>query len=722
MSQLIRHLTSLRSLTRSNASGQIATLLILLLLIILMFVLVTVNIGNVSVNATKLSNAADTASLQLASQLATKARMIWQALGDCGENPAPNCPGKVEKCQKKNIWSMIIGLVAAVIVTIITWGMAWYVILIAVTAAGTVGGIIGAAISGTSIAQGALTGFVIGLAVATIAIGLGGATTTVPGHFGASTYTASGLAETVWIPTTTIAMEASTSSVVLGGLGLASQVFTDVMKYRGVSAVLEQLSRDMAKLSERDRFRETSFLAALSQAVDDPNKVRDEDDIDGDGDRNELLPNFYVWWHKRMVNFASISDQFLGPVENFLSAMQNFVNFAEKTYDSGTSTPGILERQDYKWVWEPYGTDDLIENAVSGENVKDGVIVNLLRTLYLAHPTRDITTHWEEGPSPAAMNSWKDIDCCSGLESSCSGPICPPPPPGFDDLDDLADDLRGRTFFMKQLLEMNGAASAWETWISFFFDFEALTPGFEGTPDTENYYYYLGNQIEMLQSLKSEIIDIRDNRLEPCRVGCLDEYNNCMFPCPEGAGHWEPWWLFLVWVPGGDCLVSPPTPPYPCHLSSGGGTIDNNLTDDFQPALDAIDTLINQFSNFRSAMDTLSSNMLAILNSASYQYGGYNPIIYQWDDARGHTTVQVTAGPFRMAATKTSSSWTKTCVRLVNYTDADNCWIRVTRFEPGGDQVPVGPLGNWNPFNRGITKISKAYYSFDKVGIKATSR
>ena len=77
----LRQTTSLNNLRSKRSSGQIATLLILAMVVVLVMILVTVNLGQLSLTATTLSNAADSASLLLASQLATKSRVFWETLG-----------------------------------------------------------------------------------------------------------------------------------------------------------------------------------------------------------------------------------------------------------------------------------------------------------------------------------------------------------------------------------------------------------------------------------------------------------------------------------------------------------------------------------------------------------------------------------------------------------------------------------------------------------------
>ncbi|MFA5401875.1 MAG: Tad domain-containing protein, partial [Dehalococcoidia bacterium] len=63
---------SLNNLREGKPLGQVATLLILMIVVVLIMILTTVNLGQLSISTTNLSNVADSAALSLASQLATR--------------------------------------------------------------------------------------------------------------------------------------------------------------------------------------------------------------------------------------------------------------------------------------------------------------------------------------------------------------------------------------------------------------------------------------------------------------------------------------------------------------------------------------------------------------------------------------------------------------------------------------------------------------------------
>jgi hypothetical protein len=103
--------------------------------------------------------------------------------------------------------------------------------------------------------------------------------------------------------------------------------------------------------------------------------------------------------------------------------------------------------------------------------------------------------------------------------------------------------------------------------------------------------------------------------------------------------------------------------------------------------------------------------------------GGTNPVTYEWTDARGFNSVMVQVGSFQSAATHeySTGNWLagKTCTELTHLTDEDNCWVKVTRYDPSRT---LGFLGKWNPFRHGITrKTWVGYDEYKNVAIKKTS-
>jgi ABC-type cobalt transport system substrate-binding protein len=137
---------SLDNLKKDKPCGQISTLLILMIVVILIMILTTVNLGQLSLSTTNLSNVADSSAMYLASQLATRSYALYKSLGNS------TC-----KCQSGGFGGLlgaIIGAVIAIVITYVTAGTggpaAWAVVA-AAAAGGAVGGAAGAAYSGTSV-------------------------------------------------------------------------------------------------------------------------------------------------------------------------------------------------------------------------------------------------------------------------------------------------------------------------------------------------------------------------------------------------------------------------------------------------------------------------------------------------------------------------------------------------------------------------------------------
>ncbi len=701
MIQLIRNLISLNRLTKAGAiRGQVATLLVLLMVILLVFVLATVNIGNMSVKATAVANAADSAALELGSSLVTEARMQWEGLGG------------FEKCQATGILTMIIAFVVAVIVTIVTWGAGapsgW--IMFAAIVGGTVAGAISGEFEGIGWEQGAIIGFQIGLAVGTIAVGFGAGA--APAAAGVGTTTAATVITVNW------------GEVALGSLALLSWVPRGINSYKYVTEAKEQLRKDLMKLDKYDRFRESAFFTAMSQLVDDPNWKRDQDDIDGDGDYYELVPEYFWWWHRRMLHYAEVREEQAGIIRQMLNTMRSFKDFLYCQYDAAgqghcSTTPGPLERLDYKWVMDQNGVD----TAVSGPGIDDGSIPFVLRSFWNIGPAYRAAIGmygdcgdpaspvpmpmWAPGPSAAAMNIWTQTECCPKPVSECGGkPQCTCPPAGYDNVDDLGDTSRYWSNLMNAIISEDMAPYTWSSWMQFFYT---------ENPTDGSYFNELGRNITMLQELRSRMLQAR-SLLPACDLGTYQGDPRVCGPFIPGQWGWyqcgEEWEWCYGELPG-DCAHN-----FPCSLPAvPKATFDEPADDEMKPSIDAIDNLIAEMTNFKNALEAFNDSVRSRTVGSMTQYGGYNPVAFEWDDLRGHNVIMAQSGNYVMPLiSEPRGNWRKKCVELENYSDGGNCWIKVTKSELSSN---VGPLGRWNPFDptaRGISRTGKVTYTLGGDG------
>lgn len=382
----LKKISSAANLGKGSVSGQMATLLVLVMAGLLIFVLTTINIGQVAGNSSKLSNAADSAALLLASQLATKSHYIYKSLGD-----------KWEICKKGGMLHIVLAIVIAIIVIVVASYLAPAIFAVlgptfatAATAtapaalttigaisAGAAGGFVGGAIGGGIVsgtvggtvmgaAQGAAIGASIGYGYAGMA-GLQSGTTTTIGSSGmmegiGSAISGSNVASVGGgMSTLTIPTYVGTGAAVMGGLSTGASIYNAAVAEQNVSSAMSRISKALNGLpTETERFRESAFLRGLSLTVDDPNTTKemdycqetmegwpaeldkkefkckerfDPDDIDGDGDIEERIPWFLYWWDRRidvlkkgfsLDKLKGIIDRFLnGPLEKFKKAAES---------------------------------------------------------------------------------------------------------------------------------------------------------------------------------------------------------------------------------------------------------------------------------------------------------------------------------------------------------------------------------------------------------------
>lgn len=451
-------------------SGQIATFLLLVMVAVLIFAIVTVNIGNLTANATTVANAADSSALLLGSQLATRANTLCMSLGD-----GKQC--LTERCKRTGLLALVLAIIVAVIVTIATWGtltgptlmMLKAMLIVAGFAAAA--GALGGAIAGTGVISGALQGAMVGAAIAG---GIAGGAKLLGQLFGqtivAGTLESAGVAtevtvtstETVAVGTTLAAgTEIVTGSVfvpsvtagivggVLGGAVVAgSSLFSESVKQQIGFA---EAAKALSGLPQRQSLRESAFQQALSQVVDDPNKTTgqcfwpepfavtgDPHDANGNGDTTEAISCFQFWLDRRT---AAIRRKAQGETASIAGRISRFFSDA---------TPAFREK-----------AQTFIE-ALARQEVEeeDGPVVALPRALY-GTPYR--LSFWEPGPTKADIQQ-QDCDTCTIARL-----------PGYDSMDDARDELTDAMQTIEEL-EHTDVVTRFanrDSWAPWFYDPDA---------------------------------------------------------------------------------------------------------------------------------------------------------------------------------------------------------------------------------------------------------
>lgn len=711
MKGFLQRLTNLRRFNRAKGvKGQITTLMMLLLVVMLVFVMATFEIGETSLRTTKMSNAADQAALELASSLATRARMMAEAL-PC-DDPGLNC------CEKKMFWTLILMVVGGFL-------LGGY---------GFEGATIGWYLDGQPGSFGAMfeTAWRTFISFCIVIIGV------------LIMYIAGWTGIGAWIG----------AAVILGGLysfHKALNAFNDAKQ-----KVMDEISKMFGVLGERERWKGIAEYTVLSQLVDNQRMSRDTEDINANGDTVELIPEFSYWWARRLRALAANESSKAVSAKRMIEVMEDhsrrlrcsyegsaWCASTERYLDPTEVVPGytgriavpILQTEDYAWTVNEEGENEAVD-TINGAPIIDGRIVRLMRTMYnggysagsyLALPI------WEPGPTVAEVNAYLDMDCCpeGSARTDCSA-TCPTPA-GYDWFDDLTNGLREITSLVDEVSEM---AETWPMWISFFYNPADLL-------DQETVYGELGMYADMLRNLKTAI-------LFPSAPACVGGWyarvctagvcTNVCGDCPVSTCRWTYRNGAAMCIPYcGNCVDSrSPNPMWPCRLTWAGGflvyrdgiTLTEQPVDVLPLIQRSIDTLIGRIEAFRRDIARQARTLASTTNleATLRNYGGVNPI-YIWKDSRGQRMVSVEVGRFELPDWKKKKSWRKTCIGVKNYSDdgsaSGRCWVRVTQTETPA--VGLGVLGAWNPFRRSITKTSRAYYTVNKsdnvanvIGIRNT--
>jgi hypothetical protein len=755
---------------------------------------VVANIGQISNIATNLSNAADSASLYLASQLGTESYQISASLYNSCDNP-------IRCCVKTGFLAVllaIIGAIIAIVLAYFTFGasMGLYkffvlmplTVIIAGMVGGAIGGAIGGGIAGTGWLQGAIQGAMIGAAIG------GGAA--LGAYAGGAFYVANAgaLFGTIFSYATCVVIGASLGAT----LAIASNIYTAYAKDQMLGDAMAAASKALNGLPKEQRIRESIFLQALSQTIDDPNKTSqysyynqegyerygvctdcnndgtidpatecggDPCDSDGDGNIEEIVPNFQYCWDRRISDLHNQVEvnknieqaieetrKFLGigygggqdsqsPVRKFEWASEQFLTYLHQAV---TLTECISESCD---VVYNYGTIESLLRALAGYSYRIPYSF-YNRTVYLG----------DDGPTRCKLCEWKgnwnpDDDCpeCT-LEDPLQCPDCLPPDPpldyGYDPVDGVIDGL-GDDFiaWMDGLRaegegnKIDGMVENWLNWVTGFYD-----------PDSNGDYYHdldaLKQGIKTASDSWSNGIENIRRSLPICVAGCIkrttttDNEGNPIttYECMVGATQSQE--CTQTGPTTETCQDTPceccfdPDSPHPCQQLPNRdpqfGTIELDCEDDFAPAQAAIDWFTPYIDEFRNACYNFYYAMKGYLDpvgqAPSLECGlsGTNPVKYEWRDSRcppGSSEkclwVEVSVNDFQVphTVTKKYGNWLsgEKCIELVNYEKEVTATIK--RKDPTNVNVGLGGLlGKWNPTTTGskyqgiIQRTSKAKY------------
>jgi hypothetical protein len=703
---------------RRRARGQIATLLMLVLIGVLTFAVAAANLGvhaNVSLTV---ANAADAAALTLGSDLASKSHLLNEQLKTAKGRYSPGAAfsGKAPKsCVKKaGFGLLIVTFIVAVAAIIVTAGAATSFTVPAImaylktftgmlvamgvgAAAGASSGAMFGAATGTGALAGASQGATVGAAAgAGMAVGaqagtwIGGAIAkgssaygTLSGAVAAGDMFAADAA--AGLLTAGYQTGAAVGAGVVAGGSLGTELFVDSVETIRQGDQMAAIARRLNGLDEKERFREKAMLEAFSRTVDDPTTVKDANDVDADGDREEQISRFTFRWDERITALKKKNDEVASRVGDLLE------RFVVEGLDTFVQESGSLAQE---WLSRKEVEGEQVVDEDRG-GARDGKLVELVRALEdpaargrSANPDVYPVSFWDAGPSGWELATWLNSEDQEA-----------PPPPGYDSLDhvilalqEFSQLLDGRDEELEGLARMSRAAryATRDLWATSSVEYyrEVLTGLLEGergeTPDDP--------PLVGLKQWREEIEEIRDTRLPACQELYDEESGDVI-----GAGN------------------------APCKFPDGSATSDMDLDDEFRTALQGMGELIRVIETFRDRLNEFEAQLEGTDVPLETLLSDINPTTYAWEDSRGKHAVTVEVSQFKMPTTKRkkSSSFLKTtiCIVLKDYEDATgkNTWVRITRRDPS---QRFG-VWTWNPGGGTVTKVSRIRYSFDRVGVTA---
>ncbi|MFC1675075.1 pilus assembly protein TadG-related protein [Candidatus Omnitrophota bacterium] len=715
-----KRVISLKNLSHKNDAGQIATFLMLIMVVILIFILVVVNIGQLSVTATQLSNAADAAALSMASQLSTRANYYRGLLKHQPEveegvefrDYDPNHPWPAA-CSLQSFWDLIgavIGIIVAIALmyafpVLIPLGLLW------ISAGGLLGGGIGGGLSYNSwngAAAGAAKGLALGLAVGG-AMSLAGAfsTATFAGSAGGGAeFAAAGMESTSIFAGETIIMPATmvnsimigqlSAAILPGAVGMGTGLGTGAIRGSEINSEIRQyygyIVKELSALPEYDQVRETAYFQALSRIVDDPNKTDpatfhypcgpnrsekyggDPCDLDGDGDTQEATPKFMYWWKERIDKLKGVTADMKREIDDYVKEI-----LGNSIYGGLLDGPPPVEPSFADWI-----------NGYGGEGLLDPLNWKL-----------------EEGPGGhvfVARLGWKMWWWKGSYFPELYAPLWwSADPTERNQLAMAKERIHGFIETAKGIVQRHklnpwSVVGSYKSWLKFFYNWDYDSPNPPPRSQRSDLYalYYGASGsgfpygIRMISSYLQQVTGVTQYRWPK---GLYDRI--CYQDSPGGEYKNPP------------CRIKE----QPIDGSSDADTeheifkVYEFMTKDVEPIV----------KNAVDRSKELYDNMLQLYRHAGF---GDNFLEYSWTDSRGEHSVRVDTSDFLIANLNMENPythWPNTwyCFYEENHEDrkGQRTWVKVTRVDPA--KKNAGILGLWNPHDPGGT---------GKLTISRTSR
>jgi len=120
---------------------------------------------------------------------------------------------------------------------------------------------------------------------------------------------------------------AAGSASISGGIaGMTLSAASSIYKEHVTQATIsERIAKQIENIPDDYlRLREETIHAALSLTVDDPNKVADLNDLNGDGSTKDLVPAFDNWYYEHLRNIQVYPNYEL--IKNFQKELKSFAD------------------------------------------------------------------------------------------------------------------------------------------------------------------------------------------------------------------------------------------------------------------------------------------------------------------------------------------------------------------------------------------------------------
>ena len=526
-------------------------------------------------------------------------------------------------------------------------------------------------------------------------------------------------------------------AVIGGATALAGATYSQSVINKMNAEAFKDAAAQLSMVAEPDRPREAVFLTVLSQIITDPAEVQDLLDLDGDGDYTEATPYFQYWWHYRMREFAEATVVLLSAVSDFING--SLANFADVAVTGEESFLAFMSRE------ESEGSD--------------GLLVELLRALEEG-AGYDIA-FWMPGPEDLSGGcDWDDEECE------------PEQPPEYDELDYAYTELEGFLGFLDGIDGFTATElSASFFWTNFLYD----------ANDTENevmdFHEFLTEFITYLTAWEEELSGIRDsladstisytssggvvidNPFTKIDASRQDMFSSAIANAQYFLNTAMPAGITTLYLSGGIIYYTLSDETTGSYTVGGSGLyIPSGDLDYFTAGVNALDNFVSGIGPYFATIDTDTVDEFGdvfykigafiaeaqIFQAAIYQFfydlynicemsidlsdwGGENPVTYEWTDSQGEHSVTVEVSDYELAkiGEKESGGFfsKEHCLVLQNYQDV--CWVEVGRNDQANKDVGSFGQWSWNPSSEDTLSAKKrayVYYSFDRVQLATKAK